>query len=77
MLVVGTSATVWPAAVYIHSARLKGARIAVFNTEDPELNVDDESQKLREQDWFFKGDAAAVVPDVLKEVVGMVVEVQD
>ncbi|KAI4250255.1 MAG: hypothetical protein LQ352_005409 [Teloschistes flavicans] len=73
MLVVGTSATVWPAAIYIHSARLKGARIAVFNTEDPEIDVDDESQRLREQDWFFKGDAAAVVPDMLKEVVRMVV----
>ncbi|KAL8636134.1 MAG: hypothetical protein Q9228_006436 [Teloschistes exilis] len=77
MLVVGTSATVWPAAVYIHSARLKGARIAVFNTEDPDIDVDDESQRLREQDWFFKGDAATIVPDVLKEVIGMLVEVQD
>ncbi|KAL8670351.1 MAG: hypothetical protein Q9168_005109 [Polycauliona sp. 1 TL-2023] len=72
MMVIGTSATVWPAAIYIHAARLAGARIAVFNTEEVDEEMVDPSQKLREQDWFFKGDAAAVVPDVLKEVVGVV-----
>lgn len=72
MLVIGTSAAVWPAALYIHSARIAGARIAVFNTDDPDLDVDDESQKLREQDWFFKGNAGAVIPDVMKEVVGSI-----
>ncbi|KAL8768496.1 MAG: hypothetical protein Q9209_005287 [Squamulea sp. 1 TL-2023] len=71
MLVIGTSATVWPAAIYIHSARLAGARIAVFNTELPDEEDLDPSQRMREQDWFFKGDAAAVIPDVLKEVVGV------
>ncbi|KAL8686595.1 MAG: hypothetical protein Q9224_005401 [Gallowayella concinna] len=72
MLVVGTSATVWPAAIYIHSARIAGARIAVFNTEELDEELQDPSQRLREQDWFFRGDAAAIIPDVLKEVIGVV-----
>ncbi|KAL8785274.1 MAG: hypothetical protein Q9213_003478 [Squamulea squamosa] len=72
MLVIGTSATVWPAAIYIHAARIAGARIAVFNTEVPDNEDVDPSQRLREQDWFFRGDAAAIIPDVLKEVVGVV-----
>lgn len=76
MLVVGMSAIVWPAALYIHNARMAGARIAVFNTDEPDLDVYDESQKLREQDWFFKGDAGAVIPDVLKEVVGLIPEMK-
>ena len=77
MLVVGTSSTVWPAAIYIHSARIAGARIAVFNTEDPDLEVSDESQKLTKKDWFFKGDAGVVIPDVLKEVVGTIPRTKD
>lgn len=68
---------VWPAALYIHSTRLAGARIAVFNTDEPDLDVDDESPKLREQDWFFKRDAGAVIPDVLQEVVESVPEMRD
>lgn len=69
MLVVGTSAKVWPAANYIHAARVAGARIAVFNVDEPEM--DEPITRLREQDWFFKGDAGAVIPDLLKEVVGV------
>lgn len=77
MLVIGTSATVWPAAIYIHSARVAGARIAVFNTEEPNLELDDESQKLTERDWFFKGDAGTVIPDILKEVIGSGLETKN
>ena len=76
MLVIGTSATVWPAAIYIHSARLAGARIAYFNTEEPDFELCDDLIKLREQDWFFKSDAAAIIPDVLKEVIGLVPEMK-
>ena len=71
MMVIGTSAIVWPAANYIHAARIAGARIAVFNTEKPEMD-DDPVTGLREQDWFFQGDAAATIPDTLKEIVGFV-----
>ncbi|KAL8950144.1 MAG: hypothetical protein Q9222_003798 [Ikaeria aurantiellina] len=77
MLVVGTSATVWPAVFYIHSARVAGARVAVFNTEEPESEVDDESLRLTDKDWSFKGDAAATLPDLLKEVVGRIPETKD
>ncbi|KAL8715715.1 MAG: hypothetical protein Q9220_000382 [cf. Caloplaca sp. 1 TL-2023] len=77
MLVVGTSATVWPAVFYIHSARLSGARVAVFNTEEPDVEVDDPSLRLTEKDWFFKGDAAATLPDLFKEVVGRISEIKD
>ena len=74
MLVVGTSAKVWPAANYIHAARVAGARIATFNVDEPEM--DEPITRMREQDWFFRGDAAAVIPDVLKEVVGVVPELK-
>lgn len=74
MLVVGTSAVVWPAANYIHAARVAGARIATFNVDGPE--VDEPITRMREQDWFFRGDAGAVIPDVLKEVIGVIPEVK-
>ena len=74
MLVVGTSAKVWPAANYIHAARVAGARIAVFNNDEPEM--DEPNTRLREQDWFFQGDAGVIIPDVLKEVIGVVPELE-
>ncbi|KAL8872827.1 MAG: hypothetical protein Q9174_001605 [Haloplaca sp. 1 TL-2023] len=70
MLVIGTSATVWPAANYIYAARLAGARIAVFNMEDPD--DEDGSGGMREEGWFFKGDASEIVPELTKEVIGPV-----
>ena len=70
MLVVGTSATVWPAANYIHAARLAGAKIAVFNMEEPD--AENGSGGIGEQDWFFRGDAAEVLPELMKEVVGVI-----
>lgn len=33
ILVIGTSASVYPAAAYVGRAREKGARVAVINTE--------------------------------------------
>ena len=74
MLVVGTGAKVFPAASYIHAARVAGARIAVFNVDEPEVQEEGSVTRLREQDWYFQGDAGAVIPDVLKEVVGVVPE---
>jgi NAD-dependent deacetylase sirtuin 5 len=66
MLVIGTSALVYPATAYIEAARRKGARVAVVDIEkeDPSL------LGLEEQDWYFRGDAVTVVPDMLKSVVG-------
>ncbi|KAJ7484271.1 putative SIR2 family histone deacetylase [Mycena latifolia] len=70
MLVVGTSALVYPAAGYIHAARARGARIAVFNMEEP--TEEGPTSRLKKEDWFFKGDAATLLPELLKEVVGVV-----
>ena len=70
MLVVGTSATVWPAANYIHAAKLAGAKVAVFNMEEPD--TENGSGGVGEQDWFFRGDAAEVLPELMKEVVGVI-----
>ncbi len=70
MLVIGTSATVWPAANYIHAARGAGARVAVFNMES--LDTDDGLGEAREEDWFFRGDAGDLVPELMKEVIGVV-----
>ncbi|KAL1649956.1 hypothetical protein SLS58_001332 [Diplodia intermedia] len=72
MLVVGTTAVVYPAAGYIHSARVQGARVAVFNMEESE--EEGAASNLKECDWFFRGDASRNVPEVLKEVIGVVPE---
>ena len=72
MLVVGTSAIVFPAAAYIHTARTQGARIAVFNVDEPtEEMMENPVTRLRDEDWYFQGSAADVLPEVLKEVTGV------
>lgn len=70
MLVVGTTAVVYPAAGYIHSARYQGARVAVFNMEESE--EEGAASNLKDNDWFFRGDASKILPEVLKEVIGVV-----
>jgi NAD-dependent SIR2 family protein deacetylase len=60
MLVIGTSAVVDPAATYIYRAWEKGARVAVINTE---TSSDEDTY-----DWYFQGDAAKLLPLLLKEV---------
>jgi NAD-dependent deacetylase sirtuin 5 len=66
IMVIGTSAKVYPAAGYVNSARAKGARVAVINMD---LN-DVPAQGLYANDWFFQGDAAQIVPELLKNVIG-------
>ncbi|KAI9712695.1 MAG: hypothetical protein M1820_001316 [Bogoriella megaspora] len=66
IMVIGTSARVYPAASYVDDAREKGARVAVINT-DPN---DAPASGLTEDDWFFAGDAAQIVPELLKAVIG-------
>ncbi|KAH7072048.1 putative SIR2 family histone deacetylase [Paraphoma chrysanthemicola] len=65
MLVIGTSALVYPATAYVEAARRKGARVAVVDIEkeDPSL------LGLQEQDWYFPGDAADLVPRMLAPAV--------
>lgn len=71
MLVIGTSAKVYPAAGYTNIARAKGARVAVINMDKGD------ARELTKDDWFFEGDAAVIVPDILKSVIGEVGEFDD
>ena len=67
IMVIGTSARVYPAAGYVDIARQKGAKIAVVNTDradTPKL------QNGLQCDWFFEGDAGILVPELLRSVVG-------
>ncbi|KAL1970042.1 hypothetical protein VTN77DRAFT_6447 [Rasamsonia byssochlamydoides] len=68
MLVIGTSAKVWPAAGYVDKARAKGARVAVVNMDPNDIPGDG----LEPGDWFFQGDAGVIVPEILKSVIGEV-----
>jgi NAD-dependent SIR2 family protein deacetylase len=67
MLVVGTSAQVYPAAGYIESARRCGAKIAVIN---PEAETEEELQKLVAGDFAFGQDAAVCLPTLLEPAIG-------
>ncbi|KAK7949033.1 uncharacterized protein PG986_009919 [Apiospora aurea] len=64
-LVVGTSSKVWPTAGYAEKARKKGARIATINIEAGD------AKGLRPgMDWVFVGDAAELLPELLRPVIG-------
>lgn len=64
-LVIGTSSKVWPTAGYAEKARKKGARIATIN-----LDAGDAKGLRPGQDWVFVGDAAQVLPELLKPIIG-------
>ncbi|KAF2194202.1 putative SIR2 family histone deacetylase [Zopfia rhizophila CBS 207.26] len=66
MLVIGTSAEVYPGTAYFEAARKKGARVAVVNLDQEDVGL----LALEEQDWYFQGDAAVLVPEILKLVIG-------
>jgi NAD-dependent deacetylase sirtuin 5 len=68
IMVIGTSASVYPAAAYVDDARAKGARVAVINAD----RADEPAGGLDDNDWFFEGDAARIVPEILKSVIGEV-----
>lgn len=65
MLVIGTAAAVYPAAGYVAKARERGAVVAVIN---PDRSA---GKGLRaNRDFWFRGDAAEVLPRVLEGVIG-------
>ena len=68
IMVIGTSAKVYPAAGYVDVARQKGARVAVVNVD--RADTPGGRNGLVEGDWFFQGDAGVVVPEMLKTVIG-------
>ncbi|GAO18296.1 uncharacterized protein UV8b_06232 [Ustilaginoidea virens] len=67
MLVVGTSAQVYPAAGFISRAKLHGARIVNIN---PEAEDEAELRKLHPGDFAFGQDAAKCLPRLLEPVIG-------
>ncbi|KAK0936763.1 hypothetical protein LTR29_011626 [Friedmanniomyces endolithicus] len=68
IMVIGTSAKVYPAAGYTEVARSKGARVCVVNMDEN----DRPAGGWKEGDWFFKGDAAVLVPMLLEPVIGRI-----
>ncbi|KAI2602558.1 DHS-like NAD/FAD-binding domain-containing protein [Hypoxylon sp. NC1633] len=64
MLVIGTAAAVYPAAGYIRKAQRKGAIVVVVNP-DP-----DSAEVLSQNDFFFQGDAAEILPRLFEGVIG-------
>ncbi|KAI8935573.1 hypothetical protein NX059_008142 [Plenodomus lindquistii] len=65
ILVIGTSAKVYPAAGYVQLASQRGARVATIN-----MDANDIPGEMRSVDWFFQGDAAQILPEILKSVIG-------
>lgn len=85
IIVVGTSAKVYPAAGYTNEARTKGARVCVVNmgklsilvgsTNRTDMSTDENDKPpggWKKGDWFFKGDAAKLIPKLLEPVIGEV-----
>ncbi len=66
IMVIGTSAQVYPAAGYIDKARARGARVCVVNMD----TNDAPHSGWKKGDWLFAGDAAVLVPELLKPVIG-------
>ena len=73
IMVIGTSAKVYPAAGYVDEARHHGARVAVINMDPNDIPA----SGLNNSDWFFQGDAAQIIPEILKTVIGELGEMKD
>ncbi|CUM56107.1 unnamed protein product [Debaryomyces tyrocola] len=66
ILVIGTSGTVYPANSYVDRIKLKGGKVAIFNTD-----IESEILNAEEKDtWGFQGDAAELLPIALKPLIG-------
>ena len=68
IMVIGTSAKVFPAAGYIEEAREKGAKVCVVNMDANDWPPGG----WQKGDFFFQGDAAELVPRLLEPVIGKV-----
>lgn len=67
VLVIGTTAQVWPVSGYVDAAIEKGARVAMVNADRGDLVPGGGELGLTDKDWFFVGDAAKLVPEMLRE----------
>lgn len=87
IMVIGTGAKVYPAAGYIEEAREKGAKVCVVNMGEFEGKAvlkwgydanewvdanDAPPGGWAEGDFFFQGDAATIVPELLRPIIGEV-----
>ena len=72
ILVIGTSAKVYPAAGYVQKAREKGAKVAVINMD--RADTPGGRYGLDQGDWFFEGDAATILPELLKAETGDILQ---
>ncbi|EEQ32110.1 hypothetical protein McanMca71_005499 [Microsporum canis] len=66
VLVIGTSAQVFPAALYVEHGRDRGARVAVINMDATHVP----QSGLYATDWLFQGDASVILPEILKDIIG-------
>lgn len=71
---IGTTAMVNPAAMYVSEARMRGARVVYVNTEAEDLGS---IGRLEERDFMFVGDASKILPEILKPVVGELEEYKE
>lgn len=71
VLVIGTSAVVYPAAGYVDQARGPDTVVATINldAEKPESLED-----LEDGDFAFAGDAAELLPKLLEPIIGKIRE---
>jgi len=67
VLVIGTSALVWPAAGYSERARGRGTSVVTVNLD---AELPGEVRKLMKNDFAFAGDAAVLLPQLLEPVIG-------
>ena len=66
ILVIGTSGTVYPANSYVDRIKLKGGKVAIFNTDIESAILNGEEKDT----WGFQGDAAELLPIALKPLIG-------
>ena len=67
IMVIGTTAAVYPAAGYVNQARMNGARVAVINMDGNDLGS---VGSLRKGDFLFEGGAGKILPEILKPIIG-------
>lgn len=70
VLVIGTTAQIWPAAGFVDAAIEKGARVAIINAARGSLISEGGALELTERDWFFVGDPADIVERLLEPLTG-------
>jgi NAD-dependent deacetylase sirtuin 5 len=72
IMVIGTSARVYPAAGYVQRARAKGAKVAVINMDPNDIP----QGGMKNDDWLFVGDAAVIMPELLRPVIGDIEDIK-